>query len=526
MKIGFTSIYAWRPHVEHIYYLAGLVRDAGHSVSFLTCDADLDACYTKLLRPERSNLVHCGRCQIGGLRSFATDNVSSIGSLADSAIALPEDASEWCRSSASTLGRFESDEDYLSSEFVSLATRLDGPTRKAFMATVRWIEREKLDAVCLFNGRMDATRGVLEAARSLGVPFVSLERSWFGNGIQLFPGENCLGLHSVNRMMIDWRDRPLSRFQALRAASHVASRFLRKNDKEWRAYNTTAHQTGWPRPSARRRMLLVPSSRNEIWGHPDWVLQWPSYTAAVDALMEQMNLSPNDVVLRCHPNWAEKIGTMDGQRCEAHYTDWALRRGIFCVASRDTTSTLGLIEQCEAIVVGGSSAALEAGMLGKQIIAIAPSIYEEAGIQSKVYEQQTLSQLELYSTLDFASRERHAARIMRQTLRFAYTMVYRVPQFTDYVCSVTTTRYEYFEGADPNRLIDMFITGTLKANDEDFAGCTTAEDDVLAMIAAREWQSLLEAAPPFSMSARRNVQRRWLFRSIDKIRELSPRGDL
>ena len=96
-------------------------------------------------------------------------------------------------------------------------------------------------------------------------------------------------------------------------------------------------------------------------------------------------------------------------------------------------------------------------------------------------------------------------------------MVYRVPQFADYVRSVTTTRYEYFEGADPNRLIDMFITGTLKANDEEFAGCTTAEDDVLAMIAAREWQILLEAAPPFSMSARRNVQRRWLFRSIDKF---------
>lgn len=89
MRIGFTSIYAWRPHVEHLAYLAGLAEAGGHAVSFLTCDSDLEHCYTKALRPEVSDFVHCTRCRVGGVRSYAGRGVHSIGSLVDRTVALP-----------------------------------------------------------------------------------------------------------------------------------------------------------------------------------------------------------------------------------------------------------------------------------------------------------------------------------------------------------------------------------------------------------------------------------------------------
>jgi hypothetical protein len=526
MRIGFTNLYSWRPHVEHAHFLAELARHGGHAVSFLTCDADLESCYAKALRPERSDFMHCARCRAGGLRSYVGKAVHSIGALADDTIVLPSGASEWCRSSASTLGRFESDEDFEAAEFQALAASLDGPTRRAHTAALRWIERERLDAICLFNGRIDVTRGVLEAARSAGIPFVSHERTWFGDGLQLLPGENCLGLHSVDRLMREWRDRPLERAQALRAASHVASRFLRRNSKEWRAYNLAASITDWPEPAARHRVLLVPGSRNEVFGHPDWISKWPGHTTAFDALIAHLGLGPADLVLRCHPNWGERIGSYDGHRAERHFTDWAQSRGIRCIASTDPTSTLGLIEQSDAIVVCGGSAALEAGALGKQVIAVAPSIYQQAGFQSDAWGPQALPQLVLHASLDAAERARHAAHIARQTLRFAYTMIYRVPQFVNQVRCITTTRYEYREGADPARLTDLLRTCVLQPDDATYAADARGEDEVLASMAAHDWQTLLDATPALPPAALRPLPRRWLFRPIDRIREAMPRGDL
>jgi hypothetical protein len=526
MRIGFASIYAWRPHVEHLHYLAGLAREAGHHTSFLTCDADLASCYTKELRPQLSDVLHCTRCMVGGIRSYEGRGVHSIGNLATDQVEMPVEASDWCRSSASTLGRFESDADFSSADFHALVNRLDGPTKRAYSAARRWVEQERLDAICLFNGRMDATRAVLEAARAVQLPFVSVERTWFGDGMLMLPGENCLGLRSVDRMMQDWRCQPLTKAQALKAASLVASRFLRRNGKEWRAYNLSARVTGWPIEQARYRLLLVPGSRNEIWGHPDWATQWQEHTAAFDALIAHLGLRAEDVVLRCHPNWGEYIGSADGSKAERHYTDWATRRGVHCIASTDSTSTLGLIQLCDAVVVCGGSAALEAGLLGKQVIAVAPSVYQKAGFQSDAYSSESLRNLILHSTLDEAEREQRSARIARQTLRFAYTMNFRLSQYVDQVRCVTTTRYEYFEGADLDRLPSLLRTGVLQPDDASYASDLTGEDEVLALIAARQWQALLESAQVTKNTLRRSVRRRWFLRSIDHLREALPRGDL
>ena len=526
MNIGFASIYAWRPHVEHLHYLAGLAREAGHQVSFLTCDADLSSCYTKEVRPSRSGIMHCTRCMIGGLRSYESRNLHSIGRLADDGVATPIGAGDWCRSSASTLGRFESDADFSSADFQALVRRLDGPTKRVYGAARRWIDQERLDAIVLFNGRMDATRAILEAARAAELPFVSVERTWFGDGLLLLPGENCLGLRSVDAVMRDWRDMALTQAQALRAASLVASRFLRRNGKEWRAYNLSASNTGWPIARARRRVLLVPGSRNEVWGHPDWASKWQEQTAAFDALIDHLGLSADDLVLRCHPNWGEYIGSVNGSKSERYYTEWASRRGIHWIASTDSTSTLGLIELCDAVVVCGGSAALEAGLLGKQVIAVSPSVYQEAGFQSDAGSPSTLPGLVLHATLNDATRAQYSGHIARQTLRFAYTMNYRLPQFVDQVRCITTTRYKYFGGADPERLPNMLRTGVVQADDATYAINKSEEDEVLALVAQRNWEALIGSANELPNAPQRMVQRRWFARPIDRLRESLPRGDM
>lgn len=328
--------------------------------------------------------------------------------------------------------------------------------------------------------------------------------------------------------MREWRDVPLTRQQARKAASHVASRFLKRNQKEWRAYNTSAKLTEWPLKGGRRRVLLVPGSRNEVWGHPDWHTDWGQFVHGADALMRRWHLSAQDVVLRCHPNWGEQIGKVDGRSSEAFYQAWAAERGIHCIESRDSTSTLGLIEQCDAIVVNGGSAALEAGIIGKQVLALGPSIYQDAGFQTDIQSPSALDQAELHAELSEDEQLHRSAQITRLTLRFAFNMIYRAAQFVDQVRCETTTRYRYHEGADPDRLIQLLCTGRLRADDSTRAEDDQGESQILELIQRRQWDQILSAADGSSEPTPTEIslQRRWLFRPIDRLRALKARGDL
>jgi hypothetical protein len=343
--------------------------------------------------------------------------------------------------------------------------------------------------------------------------------------LQLFPDENCLGLKSVDEMVRAWRDLPLTETQALRAAAHAARRFLRTNVTEWRAYNTNAQDSPWPIANARRKILLLPGSRNESWGHPDWASDWAEPTAAYEALIERFELAPQEMVLRCHPNWGERIGKSDGRYPERYYTNWAARKGILCIASTDRTSTLSLIAQSDAIVVSNGSAALEAGILGKQVIGTAPSVYQEAGLRDKAYNHADVGSLVLHEDVDPTAAETIARRLSRQTLRFCYTMAYRLSQYTDSVKADTTTRYSYDMTASPRRLIELLQTGRLIADDDTFAQDTRGEDQVLDAIAKHQWSALCERAATSGREHHSRLMRRPLMRSIDLISRWKPVGD-
>lgn len=523
MRIGFASIYSWRPHVEHLYFLSTLATRAGHETFFLTCDGDLPDCYSRELRG-RTALRECLQCRLGGIRSFVRDNVASIGSTdrADESVAGSE---HWVTSSASTLGRFESDADYDSPRFHDVAARLKPAAEKAYRSAKTWMTQNKLDAVCVFNGRIDATRAIFEAAQRLGCRVVSVERTWFGDGLQLYPEENCLGLNSVDALVKEWSDRPLTRDQAMKAARHVASRFLGTNINEWRAYNANAESLPWPTAKRGKRVLLLPGSRNEVWGHPDWVSLWADPTTAYDELMEHLGLTPQDVVLRCHPNWGEKIGKQDGRFSERYYLDWASRRGIFSFPSSHKVSTLGLIEQCDAIVIANGSAALEAGMLGKQVIGTGPAVYQEAGFRDRVYSRLELGDIALDSALPEDKQTRKSTNTMRKALRFCYTMAYRISQYTEAVRAESTTRYRYDISVDPERFLNILRSGKLEADDSNSALNETEEDSVLELIRRREWATLRRDSAAGSVNSLSRLRRRPMFRAIDAIGRWKPVGD-
>ena len=521
MRLGFASIYSFRPHVEHLEYLAGLARSAGHTIEYLSCDAQLSDCYARALKGT-SKLVECPRCIAGGVRSYAAGGVSSLPSPPPGRVVLaPERAREFAFSSTCTVLRTEPREQWQSVEFKVLEAALATAAARAYGAAREWITRARLDAVVCFNGRFEANRALVEAAHDAGLPYLTVERTWFGDGLQFAIGANCLDLTQLDRFNLRYRDLPLMRHQAQRVGRHLAARFLRRNDKEWRAYNQRAQAIAWPASGAGGsgpRVLFVPSSRNEVDGHRDWQFGWAELTEGLDAVLDALKADPRRAVLRCHPNWGERIGRRSGELSERYYGGWAQRRGVHLMGSRDRASTSDLIEQADVIVVTGGSAAFEAAALGKPVICLAPAAYQTAGICAPVYAPADLHLAA--RVFDGTPRER-----MRRALRYGYTHIYRFSQYVDHVQAVTTTRYRYFDGADPSRIERMLASGEVPADDPMTAADADGEDAVLAMVEARDWETLLAWREPEPVRTEIQVLRRPALRWIDRVREWFPKGD-
>jgi hypothetical protein len=520
VRIGFTSIYSYRPHVEHVFFLAQLARQEGHQPFYLTCDAGLSTCYTREFRPHSSAAWECLKCTIGGLRSFPAGPYASIRSLVDRSAPQPEAALEWADSSVCSLLRTERSEDKNTAEFDALRHRLARAAAESFQATCEWIERCSLDALVLFNGRREATRGVLEAARFKAIPFMSVERTWFGDGLQLIPQDNCVACAEVDRLTRQFIDRPLSHVQAHRIGRLLASRFVRKNVLEWRAYNLAAVATPWPAASVGPKVLFLPSSRYESEGHPDNANGWSVPTLAFDTLMQDIGAMPGSCVLRCHPVWGQKIGIADGRYAEGMYSGWTRERGIHCIPSTATASTHDLMEQADVIVTNGGSSGFEAALLGKPVIGVSPSHYNDAGFQVRFYgpdERANLAEL-----FRLGSRE-----IARRALRSAHILNFRFYQYVNEIKAVTTTRYVYDPDAPARKFVDALRSGQLQPDDPTFATDTLAEDRVLDLIEARQWETLWSyREDELNGLARRTLHRRAWLRPIEVIRDRQPRGDL
>ena len=461
-------------------------------------------------------------CRVGGVRSYESKNVSSIGSFSCPPVDLPRESKDWALSSASSLGRFESEADFASSAFSALAKRLRPVVEKTYVAASNWITQRKLDAVVVFNGRMDATRAIFEAAKNKGISVASLERTWFGDGLQILPGENCLGLESIDRLVSYWSTKPLTKKQAMKAAGYIASRFLRRNHNEWRAYNLNAKSGLWP-ATGRRRILLVPGSLNEIWGHPQWGSGWAHPLKAYDAIINHFNLNSNDLVLRAHPNWGEKIGKKDGRLSEEYYKNWALKRGVLVIPSTANDSTLNLIEQADAVVVASGSAALEAGALGKQVIGIAGSIYQKAGIREDACNYAQLKDITLRISMPETAQKKIATEVRRNCLRFAYTITHRVAQYVDYVKCITPVCYKYKPGADSKRLIKILSTGELIADNDEWTVGEEGEAPILDLLSQKQWMDLIVHRK--SSASFESIRRRFPFSGLDTLRRIMPIGD-
>lgn len=515
MKIGFSNLFSFRPHVEHLYYLSTLVKQAGHETFFLTCDAGVSNCYPRALKGS-SKISECPKCIVGGVRSYPVGPITSVSAGAAGLDKATLD--NLALSSSCTLHRTEADLESNEPEVVAVRLSLHEPIASVHQSALRWIERNRLDAVICFNGRMDLTQALTYACEQAGIPYITHERTWFGDGLQLTPNANCLSLAAINKMTLEFECKALTSAQAKLAGKLASERFLQRNSLEWRVYNEKPEPAAWPLASTGPRVLVLPSSRNEFAGHDEWKSGWRDNTIALDDLLEAFPIKPEQVVVRCHPNWAENIGRATGARSLALYRDWTKRRGIYCISSEQRASTYDLIEQADVVVMNGGSSAVEAGVCGKQVICLGPASYENAGFVRVFRDRDSLHRQGAQTPLE-------PDLIVRKTLRFLYLNARRFPQYSDFVRAIETTRYAYFEGADPERLFSMLKTGCVQADDPTFASDSDEEDKIVDALKNRQWAQLADYVPPRLERSPLKIARRVGLRWIDNFRAQLPKGD-
>jgi len=516
MRVGLVTFYAHRPHVHHMVYLAHLLRQAGHEPRFLTCDASVPACHNLLLKGAR-RASECPRCMAGGLRSFPVGPIRGMRA-GERGEVPPSQLASWIASSAYRLVLTESAEDLAAPEVRAIQAALEVPVDIAFGNARAWIREDRLDALLLYNGRMDLTRAVFEAGTAAGIPVASVETPWTGHGIVLFPNQMCLSLSEMDRMNRRYGGIPLAERQAREAAQVLARRFLRQNRLEWRVYNEQAVRAPWPVSTTGLKVLVLPSSRNEVEGHPDWTSEWQDYPMAFDALLSRLGVAAGDVVVRCHPNWAERFGRASGWRSERHYREWATRRSHCLIPSAAAADTYDLMRSADLVLVNGGTSGLEAAALGRRVISLGHSYYQEAGCSLHLHGWADLEAAARYGWPD-------AGEIRRRALRFVYTYSRRLVQFVDFVRAESSFRRRFYDGADPARLTRLLATGRVEPDDPEEATDAGAEQVVVDAMAAGRWQDLASWEPPGQSTPELPIRRRRLLRWLDRARERLPVGD-
>ena len=517
MRVGIANPYAYRPHVGHMVFLVHQLERLGYSIFFLGCGGALYNCYPKLKKTGVARKFECLKCQIGGIQSYLKVRPERL----DLPQRLDSDIIDLGRkfsySSVATALQVEHVSQTEEPDFQLLQDELQEATATAFLNTKRWIRDNKLDCVFVFNGRFDLTRAVVEACMAESVRFVSVERSWFGAGLQLLPNENCLGLRNFHYISRHWAKFPLTLEQAAKASQLITRRLNRTSVGEWKQYNIDT-DAQYDRKAIK--YLFLPSSQHEWIGHQDRSFEWRHPVDGIEYLFERLGLPMSDLVVRAHPGWAMKIKQYGQNRAADFYRAWAAKVGAVYLEPDCNIDTHGLIKISDFVLVNGSSASMEAAWLGKPLFSFAPAAFTSSGISKNLFARADVDSLSgsvIQALRGVSGTLIDAREQCRLALRYIYCANFRLMQFVDEVTSTNPFAFNVTEPVDLSGLSSLVNAGMLQESDREFGADDAEESEVVEAVLSGNIQNLY---PDLSVRLRAEggpIARRIAYRFLDKI---------
>ncbi|MDI1325519.1 MAG: hypothetical protein PSV23_01845 [Brevundimonas sp.] len=448
-SVGVAQIYPWRPHAFQRDYLLSLAREAGARTSELVCNGSFVRCYDKQYQTLGFGTVdHCVKCRLGRGRE-SSDRPFKVDWSKKNIPVLGEEQAMISNRAAIVRAEVQGD---LGTEVG--ADGLVQAYRAGYHSAIRWIEECNLDLVLVFNGRIDLLKGVVDAAVASGVDFMSYERSWFGDGLMMLPNENCLGLRHIHAMCAAVGASTLAEEDRLRAEQIINARVHRTGSNEWRdfqkrgatEYVDLISQIGRP-----PKVLVLPSSTYETWGHDDWRVEWTDNFEAIDYLQSILGIPFEDFLVRGHPIWAQRVGVSFGERADRHYREYCERRGIRYLEPGSAVHTSALIDASELIALNAGSSVIEAVWRGKPVVSLAASIYQHIGVCPTLLGPGQSLELP-----DDATRR-------RQIVKFIHAMDRIAPTFVNHLKAVSSGEQQAFEGGDFGDIARQFQADSLMA---------------------------------------------------------------
>jgi hypothetical protein len=517
MRVGIAMPFAYRPHVAHMMFLGRQLERLGYSLFYLGCGGALSSCHSKVARRGLRRTLECAKCRIGGLTSYVAAPVARLDRPLEVDAADVEQARAFVYSTVCSTLQVEHPRESRQEEFRRLETASAQAAAVAYRNTQCWIRDNRIESVFVFNGRFDLTRAVIEACTAESVRFVSVERSWFGDGLQLLPGENCLGLRNIHEFSSRWAGRPLSRVQALAASELITRRVTRQSVGEWKQYNvgyTGRHAAG------DVKYLFLPSSQHEWMGHPDRRSGWPHPTDGVEFLFRHLGLKFSDLVVRGHPAWALKNKLYGSSRTDEFYRQWSARVGARFIPATSKVDTHELMRDAGLIMLNGSSASMEAAWLGKPLISFVPAAFTRAGISLNLFDEAAVVGMNEATVAGLVSPERPSvvpATQCRLALRYLYCANFRLMQFVGSLRSTSPFEFRATDPMDLGALRTLAEEGTLQESDTRFDADESAESAVIDAILAGNAHTLRNEARIRDTGEVTPIRRRAAYRLIDAV---------
>ena len=522
MNIGLFAGPTFRPHPEHVSWLGQLAKAGGHRVVGLSCDGAVSDCYGRALLGR--SRMGCVPCSLAGLRAYPGVEIQSARTLTGSSTLSGWRDAE-VLSSVRTILREEDDLRLGGPEATALLSRLAAPAAQMYAKYCEWIQRERLDAVLVFNGRMDVTKAAIRAAQHCGIRFAAIERASFDTGVRVTPMTHCNSLRSEHRLQAIFRDVPLLADQAAFAADFIARRVMRMPVSEWRSYNPDRVAAEWPHPSTGARVLVGPSSQYEVRGEEGWE-ELGDMREAVDEVVERLGPGAS-VVVRGHPVWGETIAGATGESAARYYREWCSKRGYAFVEPDSKADTRSLMMQADVVLATGGTIGIEAACAGSAVLALAPCYYQASGAVGNAVSPGSLESALMIRQV--APRER-----IRHALRAIYTHAYRTTQYCRYMRPVPGSQgaeWEYRSDANFTQVERALVSGFTQADDERVATDTTAEDAVIDSMQGEHWRQLIDDAqrhrrePSISGGEWRRLRLSIPARVLLSVRGRLPKGD-
>jgi hypothetical protein len=517
MRVGIANPFAYRPHVAHMAFIHRQLQRLGHQTFFLGCRGALDNCASRVTKTGLAKKMECFKCRAGSIRSYLDVQPGRI----DATVEIPEDVlglgKRWSYSTASTTLQVEREAEASGADFEAVQNSLSASTARAYLNARHWIRENALDTVFIFNGRYDLTRAILEACRAQAVRFVSVERSWFGDGLQLLPQENCLGLRTFHDLCARWAQKPLKHEQAVRASGLIGARLARTSRGEWRQYNL-ASGANYHRDEIK--YLYLPSSQHEWLGEPDRSCEWAHPVDALEYLFERVGLDMKDLVVRAHPGWAMKIKNYGSNRAAGFYRDWCRRTGAEYIEPSASIDTHALMRRSKMVLLNASSASLEAAWLGKPVVSFAPAAFTSSGISMNIFAKSDvdgLSEQAKQLLVDPAGHPLDSLRRCQLALRFIYCANFRIMQFVDSMRSISPFAFGFVDPQDLSGLQSLVTGGTLQEDDVSHAQDDTEERQIAMAIINGEGDAIGVAPREQVPDSHLPMRRRMGYRLIDRL---------